>query len=96
MIQEDTFTKDRVANNSVILNASNDTVNEVVQGIIDEGNELYGQIQSVEQENYYKSVLTKRNKDMRMKVLKFQKIFNYKFKSLDFELEQIISEYKRN
>ena len=46
----------------------------------------------------YKDInfFAKRNKDMRMKVLKFQKIFNYKFKSLDFELEQIISEYKRN
>ena len=37
-----------------------------------------------------------RNKDMRMKVIKFEKKFDYKFKSLDFELEEIISEYKRN
>ncbi len=38
----------------------------------------------------------KRNKDMRMKVRKFEKQFNHKFKSLNFELEQIASEYKRS
>ena len=37
----------------------------------------------------------KRNKDMRMQVNKFEKKFNYKFKSLNFELAQIASEYKR-
>jgi len=82
MIQEDTFTKDRVTNNAVILNASNDTVNEVVQGIIDEGNELYGQIQSVEQENYYKSVLTKRNKDMKNDIVKYITTNNSEIASL--------------
>ena len=82
MIQEDTFTKDRVTNNAVILNASNDTVNEVVQGIIDEGNEFYGQIQSVEQENYYKSVLTKRNKDMKNDIVKYITTNNSEIASL--------------
>ncbi len=38
----------------------------------------------------------KRNKDMRMKVQKFEKQFNFKFKSLNLELEQIASEYKRS
>ena len=38
----------------------------------------------------------KRNRDMRMKVVKFEKKFNYKFKSLDFELEETVGEYKRN
>jgi hypothetical protein len=71
MIQEDTFTKDRIDNNAVILNASNDTVNEVVKGIIDEGNELYGPLQAAEQENYYKSVLSKRIKDMKDDIVKY-------------------------
>ena len=46
----------------------------------------------------YKDInfFARRNKDMRMKVIKFEKKFNYKFNSLDFELEEIVSEYKRN
>jgi len=86
MIQEDTFTKDRIVNNAVILNASNDTVNEVVQGIIDEGNELYGQIQSVEQENYYKGILAKRNKDMKDDIVKYISTNNSEIAALFDEL----------
>jgi len=71
MIQEDTFTKDRVANNSVIYNASNDTVNEVVKGIIDEGNELYEPLQALEQENYYNGILQKRKKNMKEDIVKY-------------------------
>jgi len=71
MIQEDTFTKDRVANNSVIYNASNDTVNEVVKGIIDEGNELYEPLQALEQENYYNGIFQKRKKNMKEDIVKY-------------------------
>ena len=87
MIEEDTFTKDRVTNNAVILNASNDTVNEVVQGIIDEGNELYGTIQANEQENYYKAVLTKRNKDMKDDIVSYITTNNSEIASLYEQLE---------
>ena len=87
MIEEDTFTKDRVTNNKVILNASNDTVNEVVQGIIDEGNELYGTIQAAEQENYYKAVLTKRNKDMKDDIVSYITTNNSEIASLYEQLE---------
>jgi len=87
MIEEDTFTKDRVTNNAVILNASNDTVNEVVQGIIDEGNELYGIKQSNEQENYYKAVLTKRNKDMKDDIVSYITTNNSEIASLYEQLE---------
>ena len=87
MIQEDTFTKDRVANNSVILNASNDTVNEVVKGIIDEGNELYADsLQAVEQENYYKTVLAKRNKDMKEDIVKYINVADTDIASLYEEM----------
>ena len=46
----------------------------------------------------YKDInfFARRNKDMRMKVIKFEKKFNYKFKTLDLELEEIVAEYKRN
>jgi len=37
----------------------------------------------------------KRNDDMRMKVSKFENYYDYKFNTLDFELEQISSEYKK-
>jgi hypothetical protein len=87
MIQEDTFTRDRVKNNAVILNASNDTVNEVVEGIIDEGNELYGTTQAAEQENYYKSVLTKRNKDMKDDIVSYITTNNSEISSLYEQLE---------
>ena len=87
MIQEDTFTKDRVTNNAVILNASNDTVNEVVEGIIDEGNELYGTVQAAEQENYYKAVLTKRNKDMKDDIVGYITTNNSDIASLYEQLE---------
>jgi len=87
MIQEDTFTKDRVANNSVILNASNDTVNEVVKGIIDEGNELYADsLQAAEQENYYKTVLAKRNKDMKEDIVKYINVADTDIASLYEEM----------
>ena len=45
----------------------------------------------------YKDInfFAKRNKDMRMKVSKFEKKFNFKLKNLDFELEQIAIEYRR-
>ena len=33
---------------------------------------------------------------MRMQVKKFEKKFNFKFNSLNFELAQIASEYKRS
>jgi len=87
MIEEDTFTKDRVTNNAVILNASNDTVDEVVQGIIDEGNELYGTVQANEQENYYKAVLTKRNKDMKDDIVSYITTNNSELASLYEQLE---------
>ena len=87
MIEEDTFTKDRVTNNAVILNASNDTVNEVVEGIIDEGNELYGIKQANEQENYYKAVLTKRNKDMKDDIVSYITTNNSEIASLYEQLE---------
>jgi hypothetical protein len=87
MIEEDTFTKDRVTNNAVILNASNDTVNEVVEGIIDEGNELYGIVQANEQENYYKAVLTKRNKDMKDDIVSYITTNNSEIASLYEQLE---------
>ena len=87
MIQEDTFTKDRVTNNAVILDASNDTVNEVVEGIIDEGNELYGIKQANEQENYYKAVLTKRNKDMKDDIVSYITTNNSEIASLYEQLE---------
>jgi len=87
MVEEDTFTKDRVKNNAVILNASNDTVNEVVEGIIDEGNELYGIKQANEQENYYKAVLTKRNKDMKDDVVSYITTNNSEIASLYEQLE---------
>jgi hypothetical protein len=87
MIQEDTFTRDRVKNNAVILNASNDTVNEVVEGIIDEGNELYGTLQANEQENYYKAVLTKRNKDMKDDIVSYITTNNSEISSLYEQLE---------
>ena len=87
MIQEDTFTKDRVANNSVILNASNNTVNEVVKGIIDEGNELYADsLQAAEQENYYKTVLAKRNKDMKEDIVKYINVADTDIASLYEEM----------
>ena len=46
----------------------------------------------------YKKIkfFAKRNKDMRMKVKKFEKKFNFKLNSLNFELAQIASEYKRS
>jgi len=87
MIQEDTFTRDRVKNNAVILNASNDTVNEVVEGIIDEGNELYGTTQAAEQENYYNAVLTKRNKDMKDDIVSYITTNNSEIASLYEQLE---------
>jgi hypothetical protein len=87
MVEEDTFTKDRVKNNAVILNASNDTVDEVVEGIIDEGNELYGIKQANEQENYYKAVLTKRNKDMKDDVVSYITKNNPDIASLYEQLE---------
>jgi hypothetical protein len=87
MVEEDTFTKDRVKNNAVILNASNDTVGEVVEGIIDEGNELYGIKQANEQENYYKAVLTKRNKDMKDDVVSYITKNNSEIASLYEQLE---------
>ncbi len=87
MIEEDTFTKDRVTNNAVILNASNDTVNEVVEGIIDEGNELYGIKQANEQENYYKAVLTKRNKDMKDDIVSYITTNNSEIASLYEQLD---------
>jgi len=87
MIQEDTFTRDRVKNNAVILNASNDTVNEVVEGIIDEGNELYGTTQAAEQENYYNAVLTKRNKNMKDDIVSYITTNNSEIASLYEQLE---------
>ena len=44
MIAEETLSKDRAANNRVILNASLSTTDEVAKGFIEEGYQMYGEV----------------------------------------------------
>ena len=41
------------------------------------------------------SFYAKRNKDMRMKLKKFENKFKYKFRSLDNEINEVIKDYKK-
>ena len=65
MLQEESLTKDRVTNNAVINNASIATENEVVQGFIDEGYEMFGETVAAANEKYYRNILSKKQKAMK-------------------------------
>ena len=87
MVVEDTFTKDRVKNNAVINNSPNNIVGEVVQGFIDEGYEMYGQLQGAENEKYLKDILIKREKAMKSDPVAFYRATDSNIESLYEEMQ---------
>ena len=87
MIAEDTFTKDRVANNAVLLNAPIDTTQEVAQAFIDEGYEMYSEAQANQNEQYIRGIVANKQKAIKNDPVKFLSSIDDDIQSLYNDLQ---------
>jgi hypothetical protein len=87
MIAEDTFTKDRVANNAVLLNAPIGTTQEVAQAFIDEGYEMYTEAQANQNEQYIKGIVANKQKAIKNDPVKFLSSIDDDIQSLYNDLQ---------
>ena len=100
MIAEDTFTKDRVTSNAVILNAPIDTTQKVAQSFIDEGYEMYTEAQASQNKEYIKGIVANKQKAIKNDPVNFLSSIDNDIKSLynDFQNQEgtvIASETKK-
>jgi len=87
MIAEDTFTKDRVANNAVLLNAPIGTTQEVAQAFIDEGYEMYTEAQANQNEQYIRGIVSNKQKAIKNDPVKFLSSIDNDIQSLYNDLQ---------
>ena len=87
MIAEDTFTKDRVANNAVLLNAPIGTTQEVAQAFIDEGYEMYTEAQANQNEQYIRGIVSNKQKAIKNDPVKFLSSIDDDIQSLYNDLQ---------
>ena len=87
MIAEDTFTKDRVANNAVLLNAPIGTTQEVAQAFIDEGYEIYTEAQANQNEQYIRGIVANKQKAIKNDPVKFLSSIDDDIQSLYNDLQ---------
>jgi len=87
MIAEDTFTKDRVANNTVLLNAPIGTTQEVAQAFIDEGYEMYTEAQANQNEQYIRGIVANKQKAIKNDPVKFLSSIDDDIQSLYNDLQ---------
>ena len=87
MIAEDTFTKDRVANNAVLLNAPIGTTQEVAQAFIDEGYEMYTEAQANQNEQYIRGIVANKQKAIKNDPVKFLSSIDNDIQSLYNDLQ---------
>ena len=87
MIAEDTFTKDRVANNAVLLNAPIGTTQEVAQAFIDEGYEMYTEAQANQNEQYIRGIVANKQKAIKNDPVKFLSSIDDDIQSLYNDLQ---------
>ena len=87
MIAEDTFTKDRVANNAVLLNAPINTTQEVAQAFIDKGYEMYTEAQANENAEYIRGIVANKQKEIKNDPVKFLSSIDDDIQSLYNDLQ---------
>ena len=87
MIAEDTFTKDRVTNNAVLLNAPIGTTQEVAQAFINEGYEMYTEAQANQNEEYIRGIVANKQKAIKNDPVKFLSSIDNDIQSLYDDLQ---------
>ena len=87
MIEQETFAKDRAANNNVLLNAPLSLTEEVADGQIKEFYELHGELKGKTNETYVKGIVANKKKAIKEDSVGFIKTFDTEVELAYQELE---------
>jgi hypothetical protein len=87
MLQEESVRKDAVVNTSLIMTSPQKDVNELVENIIAEQYEMFGETQAKENQTYYESILAKRNEALLSDPVQFIRATNDNINSLFQEIQ---------
>jgi len=87
MIEQETFAKDRTANNKVLLNAPLSLTEEVADGQIKEFYELHGELKGKTNETYVKGIVANKKKALKEDSVGFIKTFDTEVELAYQELE---------
>jgi hypothetical protein len=87
MLQEESVRKDAVVNTSLIMTSPQKDVNELVENIIAEQYEMFGETQAKKNQTYYESILTKRNEALLSDPVQFIRATNDNINSLFEEIQ---------
>jgi hypothetical protein len=99
MIAEETFAKDRTANNKVILNTSLSLTDEVAEGFIKEFYDLHGEVKGQANETYIKDIVKKKkealNKDPVGTIKEFDSDIELAYQELETETDPTLIKSKK-
>jgi hypothetical protein len=87
MLQEESVRKDAVVNTSLIMTSPQKDVNELVENIIAEQYEMFGETQAKKNQTYYESILAKRNEALLSDPVQFIRATNDNINSLFEEIQ---------
>ena len=87
MIELETFSKTRAANNNVLLNTPLSLTNEVAEGFIEEFYELHGEVKGKENEAYIKEIVKNKKEALNKDAVGFIKEFDTEVELAYQELE---------
>jgi hypothetical protein len=87
MLQEESVRKDAVVNTSLIMTSPQKDVNELVENIIAEQYEMFGETQAKKNQTYYESILAKRNEALLSDPVQFIRATNDNINSLFQEIQ---------
>jgi hypothetical protein len=87
MLQEESVRKDAVENTSLIMTSPQKDVNELVENIIAEQYEMFGETQAKKNQTYYESILAKRNEALLSDPVQFIRATNDNINSLFQEIQ---------
>jgi len=99
MIAEETFAKDRTANNKVILNTSLSLTDEVAKGFIKEFYDLHGEVKGAANEVYIKNIVKEKkealNKDPVGTIKEFDSDIELAYQELETETDPTLIKSKK-
>jgi hypothetical protein len=87
MLQQESVRKDAVENTSLIMTSPQKDVNELVENIIAEQYEMFGETQAKKNQTYYESILAKRNEALLSDPVQFIRATNDNINSLFQEIQ---------
>jgi hypothetical protein len=87
MLQQESVRKDAVENTSLIMTSPQKDVNELVENIIAEQYEMFGETQAKKNQTYYESILAKRNEALLSDPVQFIRATNDNINSLFEEIQ---------